>query len=651
MDVIRSEELAKPNVKKHPFLIKSMTDEVSQKLEPTNRLIGQLIYPEEQTILFGKTGVGKSVLAIQVAEAISEGKSLNLGNGVYLENDCDPIAVIYFDFELSQRQFQNRYDPLHNFKNLFIARVERGEMLDIDPKKIFTQIKSGAEQVRAKCIIIDNISAISGDLEKGENAKHFMQELWKLARDEKYTIIILAHTTKVEEFKPITVNHLAGSSKINQLCDSIIAIGEANRETGEYYIIQLKNRNTGKIYDRSNVIHTRIAKEGTSLRHHAIGLVAEADLLVNVSVDLGRSGNRLLCVYAYLYYGSGREASKALAGMDGTSHNNITTHVNAYKASDSKSYNKLREMGDDQLMELLESQNPSENCLPKKKIMLKQMKYRSKYYWTLEPYNGRNRFRCPGCDKSRTYTRFIDSQGNYAPYEFGKCDRQINCGYFRYPSQIFTNSKPIVRVEKPQEFIDWEDYNFDLDPNSDFIKYLLRLFKPKYEIETKDKVFEILKKYHVRTDGNFMVFPQINRRNQICTVKKQEYRDGHRTRNLYTPFKANTGKFKGCLFGYHLFDYYRNIRVVESAKTAIMATLYFDDSNYIFMSTEGVNNFRMVSVLPVSSRVKLMPDKGKAFEYWKDRLPDYDLDQIIENCKILKEGDDLGDWIEIQLLK
>ncbi len=273
------------------------------------------------------------------------------------------------------------------------------------------------------------------------------------------------------------------------------------------------------------------------------------------------------------------------------------------------------------------------------------------YYWKLEKYSGQNsRFRCPGCKKARQYTRFVNSEDAYAPFEYGKCNRLDKCGYFKHPKGIKSSAPIFIQKEEPQEFIGWEDYNFDLDPNSDFIKYLLRLFEPKYGIDTKDSILKVLTKYYLRTDGNFMIFPQIDRRNRLCTVKKQEYQGGHRTRNLYTPFKAKTGKFKGCLFGFHLFDYYRDIRVVESAKTAIMATLYFDDSDYIFMSTEGINNFRMVNVLPPSSRVKLIPDKGKAFLYWKDRLPDYDLEPIVENCEILKEGDDLGDWIEIQLL-
>ena len=72
-------------------------------------------------------------------------------------------------------------------------------------------------------MIIDNLSKISIELSKNNNAQLFMDELFKLVKgDEKYTIIIIAHTVKVKAYESLDENHLKGASDINQLLDNLI---------------------------------------------------------------------------------------------------------------------------------------------------------------------------------------------------------------------------------------------------------------------------------------------------------------------------------------------------------------------------------------------------------------------------------------------
>ena len=364
---ILSEELVKPVVKKHPFNIRTLSSVLMDDLQPVKKLVGDLIYPEEQTILFGGTNIGKSILAMQIARAICSGESLNLGGGIYLENECDPINVIYYDFELSQRQIQNRYNSKIDCINLYWANITRGEILETEPKKVFEQLKSGAEDVEAKCMIIDNISAISGDLEKGENAKAFMGELWKLARDENYTIIVISHITKMgKSFEPIKIEHLKGSASIGQLADNVIGMGKVNCDNdNEVYIKQIKVRNTAKKYGAANVIQTQTKMIDDTLVHDAIGIVNEQELLSENTGLNGRNNNRQLFVFASLYYGN-NEASRILnkAGVPGSSKSNVSTAVKAFKDADSKLYKRYEELSADHLKTKLEFESPLDDCLP-----------------------------------------------------------------------------------------------------------------------------------------------------------------------------------------------------------------------------------------------------------------------------------------------
>ena len=73
-------------------------------------------------------------------------------------------------------------------------------------------------------------------------------------------------------------------------------------------------------------------------------------------------------------------------------------------------------------------------------------------------YNGQNtRFRCPNCGKSRQYTRFVNSKGEYAPFEYGKCNRTEKCGYFNYPTGINSNAPVFANKQIEIEYINWND--------------------------------------------------------------------------------------------------------------------------------------------------------------------------------------------------
>ena len=164
---------------------------------PPKKLCGSLIYENEQTVLFAKQGLGKSILATQIAFAVSNGESLDLGNGLILENEVGIVDTIYFDFELSDTQNAKRIANAALPDNLHYIKVKRGYILESEPKKIFEQLKTAIKITGAKLVIIDNVSKISADLEKAENAKIFLDELWRLCRDHYYTVILISHTPKI----------------------------------------------------------------------------------------------------------------------------------------------------------------------------------------------------------------------------------------------------------------------------------------------------------------------------------------------------------------------------------------------------------------------------------------------------------------------
>lgn len=72
------------------------------RLRPIPKMLfGELWYEGELCILFADTNTGKSILAVQIADSISKGEPI-----CNFQLEVAPQKIVYFDFELSDKQFE-----------------------------------------------------------------------------------------------------------------------------------------------------------------------------------------------------------------------------------------------------------------------------------------------------------------------------------------------------------------------------------------------------------------------------------------------------------------------------------------------------------------------------------------------------------------
>lgn len=227
-----------------------------------------LWYEGEVCCLFSDSNLGKSILAMQIAALIAETKK-----------------VLYFDFELSDKQFQLRYSDEQGNLNVFpdsLYRVEiNRDSLDVSnfEDTIIDNIEQAAIQTDAKILIIDNLTYLCIASEKGDAAGTLMFRLMALKKKHGLSMLILAHTPKRCLSNPITQNDLAGSKKLYNFFDSVFAIGKSAKDNSVRYIKQLKVRYGNYTYDADNVIVSAIEKIGTFLQFVNIGYAAEKEHL------------------------------------------------------------------------------------------------------------------------------------------------------------------------------------------------------------------------------------------------------------------------------------------------------------------------------------------------------------------------------------
>jgi RecA-family ATPase len=235
-----------------------------------NMLFSELWYENEVCILFSDTNLGKSILAVQIADSLSNGKAIY---GFKLEGSAR--KVLYLDFELSDKQFENRYSD--NFTNHYqfndnFLRAELNTDSELPKEyKNFEEylcniLPDSISKHQASILIVDNLTFLSGENEKAKDALVLMKTLKQISRTNSVSILVLAHTPKRDESKPITKNDLAGSKMLMNFCDSCFTIGKSSQDTSLRYIKQIKQRNTEHIYDTDNIILCSIDKESNFLR-------------------------------------------------------------------------------------------------------------------------------------------------------------------------------------------------------------------------------------------------------------------------------------------------------------------------------------------------------------------------------------------------
>lgn len=247
------------------FIVKTGNRWIEQaKTRPIPQMLfGEFWFEGELCILFADTNLGKSILAVQIGNSISRGEQIR---GFKLE--APPQPILYFDFELSDKQFENRYskqfEQHYNFDNNFI-RVEINPDASIPETLGFENylnhsLERSINETGAKVLIIDNLTYLKNETEKAKDALPLMKHLKALKNKYGLSILALAHTPKRDLSKPINRNDLQGSKMLINFCDSSFSIGESNIDKSLRYLKQIKARNTEILFDAENVCVCQIDK-------------------------------------------------------------------------------------------------------------------------------------------------------------------------------------------------------------------------------------------------------------------------------------------------------------------------------------------------------------------------------------------------------
>lgn len=260
MDDIRK-EVESNHKQKSILTTKSANDwleDASTKPPPVS-LFENIWVENELCFLYGGTGLGKTILAVQIASEISKTKK-----------------VLYLDFELSDRQFYGRYSngckDRHRFPDNFMRSELNPDEADYQQAGyntaedfIAASIENAIIKTGSSILVVDNITYIKTEMEKARDAAPLMKSL--RAMKEKYglSILCLGHTPKRDLTKPLTINDLMGSSTLMSFSDAAFAVGQSAKDKSLRYLKHTKARSTEIVYDAENILLFEITKDNNFL--------------------------------------------------------------------------------------------------------------------------------------------------------------------------------------------------------------------------------------------------------------------------------------------------------------------------------------------------------------------------------------------------
>lgn len=260
------------------FSVMSANDTMveASKSENPKTLFGEYWIEGEVCCLFSDTNVGKSALAVQIADGIAR----NLDKE---EN------VLYYDFELSKKQFEMRYTQdgkrysfPSNFKRVelnteAISESDMARLEDI----IIAAIEDNIKRYNSRIVIVDNISWLVNMKNSPSAAGKLMLRLVNLKKEYGLSVLVLAHTTKTSKVKSITNNDLQGSKKFSDFFDAMFAIGQSPYEQATKYFKQIKVRSAPFTHDANHVEVMSLVQENSMLHFKHIGVSTERKVLMS----------------------------------------------------------------------------------------------------------------------------------------------------------------------------------------------------------------------------------------------------------------------------------------------------------------------------------------------------------------------------------
>ena len=237
-----------------PFGSQALSSMAGGSFPPVD-LWHSLWYQGEMACMFGEPNVGKTILAMQIANELNR----------------RGLKTLYYDFENAAHQFKPRYSTekydCRSKDASFIVKPlnPNYSTAPLDSRSILDYIKKDFVTDHAPVIIIDDITHLIGSGDQAD-VRYVLNTLRSWTQHFLVSILVLAHSKRRKPSSLTTLDMLAGSFEYSYAFDSIFSLTRANKYNEEHngithYIKHHKNRMGPVSYNELNVITAQFGRD------------------------------------------------------------------------------------------------------------------------------------------------------------------------------------------------------------------------------------------------------------------------------------------------------------------------------------------------------------------------------------------------------
>ena len=284
---------------------------------------------------------------------------------------------------------------------------------------------------------------------------------------------------------------------------------------------------------------------------------------------------------------------------------------------------------------------------------------------------------CPSCGKKGVFVRYYHfEKGEYIQGNYGRCDREVSCGYHSKPdfkellsTKTIRNSIPLGMMKK----------SLGNEVNNSLFNFLCAFIGQPSAL----KVFRLYQVGTTREDvmKGGSIFWQVDIKGRVRSGKMMAYdhftgkrfKTGYSFDWVHSYIARSNKRYEGfeleqCFFGEHLLNYSDDAKVaiVESEKTALVCSYYVPDMIWLACGAlQGMGgkilNHKKCKPL-VGREVVLYPDlsaDGKAEAHWSEiarQMRGVGIEAVCENYvdfdisdQDREEGADILDFLTDEL--
>ncbi|MBK7934714.1 MAG: AAA family ATPase [Acidobacteria bacterium] len=205
----------------------------------------------ETALLFGASGVGKSVLAVQIADALARGTAVD-----GFKMPTRRHKVLYVDMTLSKVQFQRRYTPVaenggnakpYKFAERFYHGRPRYE------EDLCSWVRSAVRTGGFEVVVIDDLTAVMRTNDGTFDSLRIMRDMKRLSCETGVSVLVLADSYPSPKGNgDVGEADLRRSRVLCGVADSVFAIGRLER--GDLKLVQFRSQGSEVVWGSQNPV-------------------------------------------------------------------------------------------------------------------------------------------------------------------------------------------------------------------------------------------------------------------------------------------------------------------------------------------------------------------------------------------------------------